>query len=214
MNINYDDAKQAWLERMEQFSSASREDPWLNKKSLDAYRHFRMRFPLKFLINSDQTFLTLGDGRYGSDAQFIIEAGGNVHASDLDSTLLELAAGKGLINTYSAQNAEDLDFSDNSFDYVVIKEALHHFPRPYLALYESFRVCRLGVILIEPTDPPRKAIMRILKDIMNSFLRKKVRFQSDFGFEPAGNFVYTLSIRELQKFLLLRQQVFINIVVQ
>ena len=202
MKFNYDDAHQAWSVRKNQYPSTSSEDPWLINNSLDAYRHFRMRSPIRLLIRESITFLTVGDGRYGLDAQFIIESGGTAHASDLDSTLLEIASERGLIHTYSAENAEQLSFSDDSFDYVVIKEALHHFPRPYLALHEAFRVSRLGVILIEPTDPYPKALLRSFLSTLKNIFGNNDRFHAEFGFESVGNFVYALNIREFQKFLL------------
>ena len=66
--------------------------------------------------------------------------------------LLEIGNKIGFINNYSEENAEDLSFNDESFDYVLIKEAFHHFPRPWIALYEAFRVCKKGIVLIEPND--------------------------------------------------------------
>ncbi len=50
----------------------------------------------------------------------------------------------GFIGEYSAQNAESLSFASNSFDYVFCKDAMHHCPRPVIALYEMLRVARGG----------------------------------------------------------------------
>ena len=80
-----------------------------------------------------------------------------------DTNLLEVASKKGIIDSFSKQNAENLDFENDTFDYVLIKESLHHLPRPWLALYESFRDCKKGVIVIEPNDPfPYGNLFRIL----------------------------------------------------
>ena len=75
-----------------------------------------------------------------------------VHCSDISDKLLRIGNNKGFINEFSAQNAESLKFLDNSFDYVLCKEAFHHFPRPFIALHEMFRVSQKGVVLIEPRD--------------------------------------------------------------
>ena len=157
-------------------------------------------------IQKNEQWLTIGDGRYGSEAAWLKRNGVNCHSSDMHTNLLEDAYKKGLIDSFSKQNAENLDFASNSFDYVLIKETLHHLPRPWLAIYESFRVCKKGVIIIEPNDPyPYSNILRIffikLKNLLKRFLSKKV-YKDEYGFEEVGNFIYTINIRELEKFLL------------
>jgi len=68
---------------------------------------------------------------------------------------------------------------------VLCKEAFHHFPRPMVALYEMLRVARKAVVLIEPQDP----------------LIDHPAYVGDWpaGYEASGNYVYTLSRRELHK---------------
>lgn len=144
-------------------------------------------------------WLTVGDGRFGSDAQYIISKGANAHASDISATLLKIASDKGLIGSYSAQNAEALSFEDDSFDYVYCKESFHHFPRPYIALNEMFRVARKAVILTEPRDVDidRGRFSRIIE--WANRLRGKHSYHE---FEEVGNFIYRLSQHELEKFML------------
>ena len=163
-------------------------------------------------ITESSTWLTVGDGRYGTDAHYIISQKGDAHASDISDKLLKIGNEKGFINDYSAQNAEELKFGDNAFDYVLIKEALHHFPRPWLALYEAFRVCRKGVILIEPNDDQthlQQTIPGCLIKLGGAIKRsaRRITGKADsknhhYNFEPVGNFVYAVSPRELEKFLL------------
>ena len=110
---------------------------------------------LKKIVEFDKNFkwLTVGDGRFGSDAMKLIEYGAtNVLCTDLDDYLIKYSAKKKEINNYKKENAENLTFSDNEFDFVLCKESYHHFPRPMLALTEMFRVAKIGVILIEPRD--------------------------------------------------------------
>lgn len=54
--------------------------------------------------------------------------------------------------SYEVKNCENLEYESGSFDLVFCKEGLHHLARPVLGLYEMLRVCRTGVIVIEPYD--------------------------------------------------------------
>lgn len=151
MTIMYDNSENHYKECLENNERLKVASTWLNKDTLDYWRHHRMLSPVKAFI-SGETWLTIGDGRYGTDANFILSNGGRAHASDLSDVLLEIGRKTGFINEYSRQNAECLSFADNAFDYVLVKEALHNCPRPWMALYEAFRVCRKAVVLIEPHD--------------------------------------------------------------
>ena len=42
-----------------------------------------------------------------------------------------------------------MTFEDESFDFVLIKEALHHCPRPNLAISEMLRVAKKGIFINE-----------------------------------------------------------------
>ena len=164
--------------------------------TVGAWRQDRIMDRLRPLVSSEQTWLTVGDGNYGSEAAWIIANGGRAHASDYSVSLLEIAREHGLIDEFSQQNAEKLGFEDDSFDFVLIKEALHHFPRPWLALYEAMRVCRYGVVLFEPNGEEPFFISNLLRR-----LRGKP-YHTLYGFEKVGNFKYAPNPRELEKFML------------
>jgi len=178
-------------------------ESWHNKDTLDYWRHERMINKVKPIINYNNkaTWLTIGDGRYGSDGNILKNLGAkNISCSDISIKLLVLAKKKKLIKKYSKQNAENLTFNSSTFDYVLCKESFHHFSKPYLALYEMFRVSKKGVILIEPSD-------EIIEKSFFNFLYKFIRFlmnqtNSGDGFEEVGNYVYKISKREMSKFLL------------
>ena len=53
---------------------------------------------------------------------------------------------------WSRQDAEQLGFESNSFDFSVVHAGLHHCRSPHRALLEMYRVARKGVLLIEPCD--------------------------------------------------------------
>lgn len=57
------------------------------------------------------------------------------------------------------ENAEDLSFEDNYFDYVVIHASIHHASSPHRVLTEMYRVAKKGILAIESRD---SVIMRLL----------------------------------------------------
>ena len=153
--MKYDNFKDEWKLITSDKERIKVGKAWLEEDTLDYWRHERMREKVKPFIenNVNAEWLTVGDGRFGLDGQYLIKSGAkNIHCTDLYDELLTIAFNKNLIPNFSSQNAENLKFEDNSFDYVFCKESFHHFPRPFLALYEIFRVSKKGVFLIEPRD--------------------------------------------------------------
>lgn len=118
---------------------------WANKDTVDYWRHQRMYSCLDPIIDSNKgaKWLTIGDGRYGTDANYILSKGEtNVIATDIADTYLKIAKEKGFIQDYQVENAEDLSLEDESDDFVLCKESYHHFPRTMVALYEFLRVAK------------------------------------------------------------------------
>lgn len=138
------------------------------------------------LIHPRDTWLTIGDGK-GMEAHYLKDKGiENVLATDISSSNLKIAKEKyGYINSFGEENAEKLSFKDKSFEYVLCKESFHHFSKPIVALYEMIRVAKKGVVLIEPND------FKAFKNRM--FVNH---------FEKAGNYVYSISVREFEKITL------------
>jgi ubiquinone/menaquinone biosynthesis C-methylase UbiE len=182
----------------------NRAKTWFDKDTVDAWRHYRMYTTIAPFLNAypDATWVTIGDGRYGKDAKFILEKGCKALATDISDILLKEAKDIGYIEAYQRENAEKLSFSDSQFDFVLCKESYHHFPRPMLALYEMLRVAKEGVILIEPND---HFIFNSINEILFRFILNKTRLI--FGkkpsrgndFEEVGNYVYRISEREIEK---------------
>lgn len=174
---------------------------WLNQQTVNAWRHARLYQTIDPILRTEPgaKWLTVGDGRYGGNAMYINENGGDATASDISDVLLKEARDMGYILKFSRENAEDLSFSESEFDYVLCKESYHHFPRPMLALYEMLRVAGKAVILIEPNDTgwTKKMIngRRILEFIKSAMGRK----QEKHLFEESGNYVYSVSKREIEK---------------
>lgn len=93
--------------------------------------------------------------------------------------------------------------SDDSFDFIHCKSAYHHFPRPMIALYEMIRVAKNAIVLSEPSEffplPfPRGLIFKVYRG-----MKKVLGFNNvhvDTGrYETVGNYIYSLSIREIEK---------------
>jgi SAM-dependent methyltransferase len=53
---------------------------------------------------------------------------------------------------WSFEDLNDLSYSDEAFDYVVVHAGLHHCPSPHRALLEMYRVARKAVVLVENRD--------------------------------------------------------------
>jgi len=192
--IKYDRHDENWRGQIKDTGSVKLQ----NQGALYDWRANRTMNTISPFIAPGDYWLTVGDGRFGRDGQFLAGKGARVHCSDLSDALLEIAHRDGEIEEYSAQNSESLSFDDNTFDYVLCKESLHHFPRPYLALWEMFRVAKKGVVIIEPRDEQiDRAPLQFGINLVN-----KIRGLPKHGFEPVGNFVYKTSEHELSKFML------------
>lgn len=186
---------------------------WKNKNTIDYWRHDRMISNVIPLIksNEDESWLTVGDGRYGTDANYLLSNGvSNVLATDISDTYLKIALEDRFISKCQIENAESMTFENNSFDYVLCKEAYHHFPRPMTALYEMIRVAKKAVVLIEPQDSNIVSVQKLsllsLFKLSNQVIKNKlkkivgIKPYYDFGnYEDVGNYVYTISEREIEK---------------
>jgi ubiquinone/menaquinone biosynthesis C-methylase UbiE len=193
----------------ELFADTSDENPlthsWFNTDTVDYWRHFRMFSPMLPLLTKSSKWLTVGDGRWGLDSIRLknAEPSINILPTDLSPYLLEKSKEKKLIENFREENAEHLSFNDNQFDYTFCKESYHHFPRPFLAVYEMLRVSRKGIVLIEPRDQFPRPVVRLLIERLRSALfklRGKSQPHPDCNhFEGIANYIYTISEREFEK---------------
>lgn len=202
-NQYQDNSKKEWDTFQQSPENEKKAEAWKNQNSVNSWRHSRMRDIVSPLVQSfaRAKWLTVGDGRYGSDAVGLMSIGvQSVHASDLSKTLLAVAKKKGEIRHFSEENAEELSFADDEFDFVYCKEAYHHFPRAYKALHEMFRVSQTGVVLIEPRDLAiDRATFAFLYNIIKTVFYRRTEHDC---FESVGNYVYSISEREIEKFAL------------
>ena len=159
---------------------------WFAENTVDYWRHSRMYDTIERFANfyKDLRWLTIGDGRFGLDSirlrkKFEIKS---IFPTDISESFLKYSKDKGFIDNYGVENAEALSFEDNSFDIVFTKERMHHWPRPYLGIYEMLRVAAKAVILIEPFDN-----------------HSVVDVRSDY--EKCGNFIFRVNLREFNKII-------------
>src|SRR5215469_1736328 len=174
-------------------------DSWFDASTADYWRHNRMYEAARYLTDAKHDkWLTIGDGQYGLDSVRLRGCGArSVLATDIADAALREAKARGVIDDYRVENAERLSFENETFDFVFCKEAFHHFPRPYLALYEMLRVCRKGVILVEPQDQVRSLLRQSIY-----YARRLLGRQRHFDqtrYEDSGNYVYSVSEREIEK---------------
>jgi len=178
---------------------------WFDNGSVDVWRHLRMLEGLDPFLQAykGSSWLTVGDGHFGTSAIYITRHGSTALPTDIDTTLLEVAKAEHLIHDFRNENAEHLRFDDEAFDFSFCKEAFHHFPQPYLALYEMLRCSRNAVLFSEPKDflplPLPRRLIQLVKHLLKRLLGRKVVHSDTGNYEPIGNYVFTISRREFQK---------------
>ena len=125
----------------------------------------------------------------GYELRVLSAQGLRVTATDLTVGPLERLKEHGVIQEFSAQDAESLTYDSDTFDYGFVSNGLHHLRRPHMGLHELLRCSKRGVVFIESQDSMLLNIRRIFG------VRAK-------DFEPAGNYVYRWKRREIEKICL------------
>lgn len=171
---------------------------YLQPESIDAWRHDRMRNTVLPIVNSfpNSKWITIGDGSFASDAYYLESKGMDVLSTSISDETISYAHNLGYIKKYKIVNAEDIQEENNSYDFVFCKESFHHFPRPYLGIYEMLRIANMGVILIEPQEGKTR-----LFDIIKKVIKIALRKDSNTDFEPTGNFIFRININEFAKIM-------------
>jgi 2-polyprenyl-3-methyl-5-hydroxy-6-metoxy-1,4-benzoquinol methylase len=172
-----------------------------NKDCVSYQTNIRSLNMLSPFWSTKSSWLTVGDYN-GLEANFLFEKGLQATAADISDVYLIEAKEVGLIDNFSKQNVENLSYLNESFDYVMCREAFHHFPRAYLGLYEMMRVSRRAAIIIEPIDivskMPLLLFIKNITDRFNPLLINKI-WKNRFSFETSGNYVFKIGEREIEK---------------
>ncbi len=151
---------------------------WLNSYRLRKTTEM-MRVPL-----CGKSVLSVCGGD-GQEADFLHGQGARVTVIDLSTVALRAARARNAALQCACMDAELLTFADGSFDWVIVRDGLHHLARPIQGFYELDRVSREGFAVLEAQDSV------------------PVRLLSLFGiaenWDPSGGYVYRFSRRELRK---------------
>ena len=157
-------------------------------------REFVKQVMEKFIPERDASILVCGSAR--SEREIISELGyRNAFFTGMD---LREEVNSEIVSTF--ENVESLSFLDDSFDYALIKDTVHHTSLPNKVLTELFRVSRKGFLVVEGRD---SALMRI-----SSRLGLTEQFEVAGNFKGHGvngtdipNFVFRWTEREVEKTL-------------
>ncbi len=152
---------------------------------------------LKFISDKDASILICGAGPTDKS---IFELCGfrNVTISNINPGMISYPWAP---YQWACEDAESLSYADNSFDYVVIHEAIHHASLPHLVITEMYRVARKGVLAIEAKD---SFVMRLLirLDITQDYEYAGVyhnNCQGGVNNTEIPNFIYRWTEREIEK---------------
>jgi len=135
-----------------------------------------------------ESAISVCDGR-AVEASYLKSNGLIVTATDLYPEYLHKAFEGGAIDNFSEEDAENLSYKAEEFDWGIVKAGLHHLPRPIMGIYELLRVSRKGIFILEGHDG---YFLRVLR---------KYLFPGR-DWEPSGNYVYRFRERELAKLCL------------
>src|SRR5258708_4206359 len=103
---------------------------------------------------------------------------------------------------WSFQDAEQLDYDDEQFDFCIAHSGLHHCRSPHRALLEMYRVARFGLVVFEPLD---NAVCRLgVRLGLGQEYELAAVAGNDYAYgglknTPIPNYVYRWTEREIEK---------------
>ncbi len=124
-------------------------------------------------------------GGDGEEAHFLQRQGASVTMTDLSTVGVETARVRNPALRCLKMDSEMLAFADESFDWAIVRDGLHHLARPLKGLYELERVSREGFAILEGQDSWLVRLLVVLG------LGEK--------WDPAGGYTYRFTRRELEK---------------
>jgi ubiquinone/menaquinone biosynthesis C-methylase UbiE len=131
-----------------------------------------------------KTMLAIGGGD-GHEADFFQRQRAQVTVVDLSTVGLRAARVRNPGLQCACMDAEALAFADAAFDWVLVRDGLHHLARPFKGFYEAERVAREGFVIVDGQD---SILLQLLSTIGIAE-----------NWDPAGGYVYRFSRREIRK---------------
>ena len=159
---------------------------------------FYLNIVNKRIPNRDASILICGGGAV--DRETFLDLGySNVTISNLDTRVTDddFAPYK-----WDYQDAQNLSYENNSFDYVVIHAAIHHAAMPHKVLLEMYRVSRLGFLAFESRD---SLLMKLVTKLnLNQEYEHAAVFYNGCSYGGVNNteipnYVYRWTEREIEK---------------
>ncbi|MFT7668440.1 MAG: ubiquinone/menaquinone biosynthesis C-methylase UbiE [Planctomycetota bacterium] len=134
---------------------------------------------IKLLPRGRYADLGIGDGLL---TMMLAEIAEEVTAVDLSAGMLaqlkQRAAQKGLTNIVTVEgDIDDLPLSNNSYDYAVLSQALHHSQHPESALHEAVRILKPGgkLLVIDLLAHNEEWVREKLQDRQQGFTDTKLK---------------------------------------
>jgi ubiquinone/menaquinone biosynthesis C-methylase UbiE len=124
-------------------------------------------------------------GGDGDEANLLEREGAMVTVADLSNLGLKAARVRNPALRCARMDAESLGFAASSFDWVFVRDGLHHLARPIQGLYELERASREGFVILEGQD--------------SLVVRTLVMLGLGDNRDPAGGYIYRFSRREMHK---------------
>jgi SAM-dependent methyltransferase len=164
----------------------------------DFYRRTLEKLLADGVVERSMTTLVVAGGYEDRDA--LLSSGfEHVTISNIDAGA---AADAFAPYAWSLQDAEQLEYPDDSFDFAIVSAGLHHCASPHAALLEMYRVARRGLLAIESRD---SVLMRLAigLGLVEEYELSAV-YANDFAAggvrnSPVPNYVYRWTERELEK---------------
>lgn len=145
-------------------------------------------------LNADMRVIELAAGP-GIMSSKIAAVCGKLEVTDFSEEMLNIAKKKNMPDnvTFAVADATNLKYNNESFDAVIIANALHIMPDPDKALKEIKRVLKKDGILIAPTFTREKSVRSIVAEKVMSLFGFKtfskwtsesfVKYMTDSGFK-------------------------------
>jgi SAM-dependent methyltransferase len=150
------------------------------------------------VLDKRASLLVVAGGEADRDA--LLELGfENVTISNIDESAEPAAFAP---YAWSYQDAEQLDYPDDTFDFGLVSAGLHHCASPHRALLELYRVSKHGLLAIESRD----SLLMRLATRLGASDEYELTAVLAHGFESGGvrnspipNYVYRWTEREVEK---------------
>lgn len=146
---------------------------WSNKKAwyveptktIDFYSKFTTDkvISMSSFAFKGKTALVVAGGGMGTEVKKMLDLGCGVTVADISPEALKEIKKKYPTVKSIVADAEKLPFKNNSFDFVIVKDGLHHLLNPFRGVKEIFRVCREGFFILDFQETFLTKFLKIIR---------------------------------------------------